>query len=87
MMSPVLSALAALLPLPRPAAAGPAGLAFTQEGWTPPPERRPLRRHVPVPDLLAQKPRPRQPLGTYVAQGAAMLLAMLFVFWLAGLEF
>ncbi len=70
----------ALPALPMPAPAG--GLAFSPEGWQGP-ERRPLRRHSLA--LREAPPPPRPPLGRYVAQGAAMLLAMALVFWLAAL--
>ncbi len=79
-------ALSALLlpvvaPLPRPAIAG---MAFLADDGRMPPGRRPLRRHA-IGPIQAPRP-PRVPLGRYIAQGAAMMLAMLLVFLLAGLR-
>lgn len=80
------AALAMMAPVapPRPAFAGSvlAGLAFSPEGWTPR-GRPPLRRHSTA--LPVAPPPPRTPLARYVAQGAAMLAAMGFVFWVAAL--
>lgn len=73
---------ALLPPLAAPVMRPAAGLAFSPEGWTPP-GRPPLRRHSTT--LPLSPPPPRTPLGRYVAQGAAMLAAMGFVFWVAAL--